>query len=596
METPTPSERGDASLLPRPLSIAEIVSPDDQPIVNPSLRRAGTRTSLSLAQLTRGATAAKQRLPVARAFADEVVTYILSQQWYDLVFVHIFRLRPTPYCCPASKSPEEEVLLQMVLEQCTAAEEHAIPCPPESNSGLLFVSGGLLLVAMAAVDWRVCARRGAEKTSTRLLRVMMGMCIGWAFGHATVQLMDEVDDTACAAGADTFACAKLRFGFAAVVTVLAALALYAIKPRSVAWWRDRCGGGARGARAAEYANSLWWLTKACVSTLVMVLWNAALSEAILSTDDPIVRVDQLHALHDARPELCRARNISCAPTEAATSLLDDVDTYRALVKAKASSSVGFRLPLTKRLTVLWAIAVYFGFAWLVVRAVRLRRWLTRRAEEPPAGAGAAAPAAPAPAAAGGVAAALRSAAGASVQLLLLFESTAGWVTGCAFTDAVTTVSGTLSASPKESPTVWLADVAIAVAFTIFAFGWLALAHVPSPKAATSAYHDDAQKVQREVIEKDFLTEALSFAVGWGYIVSLRDVSYLLGRVLGRDSEGWTRMAQILIVLLVGTTLTLLLMLLVELPSLIGRRLLSRRGGSLTPAEGLRESLANPDAS
>ena len=75
METPTPSERGDASLLPRPLSIAEIVSPDDQPIVNPSLRRAGTRTSLSLAQLTRGATAAKQRLPVARAFADEVVTY-----------------------------------------------------------------------------------------------------------------------------------------------------------------------------------------------------------------------------------------------------------------------------------------------------------------------------------------------------------------------------------------------------------------------------------------------------------------------------------------------------------------------------------------
>ena len=249
------------------------------------------------------------------------------------------------------------MLLQMVLEQCTAEEEHAIPCPPESDSGLLFVVGGLLLVVMAAVDWRVCARRGAEKTSTRLLRVMMGMCIGWAFGHATVQLMDEVDDTACAAGADTFACAKLRFGFAAVVTVLAALALYAIKPRSVAWWRDRCGGGARGARAAEYANSLWWLTKACVSTLVMVLWNAALSEAILSTDDPIVRVDQLHALHDARPALCRARNISCAPTEAATSLLDDVDTYRALVKAKASSSVGFRLPLTKRLTVLWAIAV-----------------------------------------------------------------------------------------------------------------------------------------------------------------------------------------------------------------------------------------------
>ena len=161
METPTPSERGDASLLPRPLSIAEIVSPDDQPIVNPSLRRAGTRTSLSLAQLTRGATAAKQRLPVARAFADEVVTYILSQQWYDLVFVHIFRLRPTPYCCPASKSPEEEVLLQMVLEQCTAEEEHAIPCPPESDSGLLFVVGGLLLVVMAAVDWRVCARRAA---------------------------------------------------------------------------------------------------------------------------------------------------------------------------------------------------------------------------------------------------------------------------------------------------------------------------------------------------------------------------------------------------------------------------------------------------
>ena len=183
-----------------------------------------------------------------------------------------------------------------------------------------------------------------------------------------------------------------------------------------------------------------------------------------------------------------------------------------------------------------------------------------------------------------------------MQLLLLFESTAGWVTGCAFTDAVTTVSGTLSASPKESPTVWLADVAIAVAFTIFAFGWLALAHVPSPKAgATSAYHDDAQKVQREVIEKDFLTEALSFAVGWGYIVSLRDVSYLLGRVLGRDSEGWTRMAQILIVLLVGTTLTLLLLLLLELrcahrTPLSVSALSRRRPDALYPS-AFRESLA-----
>jgi len=33
-----------------------------------------------------------------RTFHDEVLAYFLSQMWYDLIFVHVLRLRPRPFC------------------------------------------------------------------------------------------------------------------------------------------------------------------------------------------------------------------------------------------------------------------------------------------------------------------------------------------------------------------------------------------------------------------------------------------------------------------------------------------------------------------
>ena len=247
METPTPSER-DAPRCPAPALDRRDRPPTTSP---PSTRHCDgrTRTSLSLAQLTRGATAAKQRLPVAR-LRRRGRHDILSQQWYDPPCPHL-PAAADAVLLPASKSPEEEVLLQMVLEQCTAAEEHAIPCPPESNPG--FSSSRRSSARRDGGGRLARARRGAEKTSTRLLRDDGVHRL--AFGHATVQLMDEVDDTACAAGADTLVrcCAWLRRRRHGARRARA-LRDQAAERRVV---RDRCGGGARGARAAEYANSLW---------------------------------------------------------------------------------------------------------------------------------------------------------------------------------------------------------------------------------------------------------------------------------------------------------------------------------------------------
>ena len=33
-----------------------------------------------------------------RTLHDEVLAYFLSQMWYDLIFVHVLRLRPRPFC------------------------------------------------------------------------------------------------------------------------------------------------------------------------------------------------------------------------------------------------------------------------------------------------------------------------------------------------------------------------------------------------------------------------------------------------------------------------------------------------------------------
>ena len=67
-----------------------------------------------------------------RAFHDEVFAYVMSQMWYDLMFVHIFPLRPRPYCCPVAQTAVEEVLLADVLQSCSEHDAKTFPCKDQT--------------------------------------------------------------------------------------------------------------------------------------------------------------------------------------------------------------------------------------------------------------------------------------------------------------------------------------------------------------------------------------------------------------------------------------------------------------------------------
>ena len=199
----------------------------------------------------------------------------------------------------------------------------------------------------------------------------------------------------------------------------------------------------------------------------------------------MVQLGALQALHESHADLCRADNESsavCAAPQTAEALLRDASEYRLLLRRQIAPG-GWRLPLTKRLLVLWAIALTFGAAappsrpaanahsrmqhrppppglsLLVVRLVRCRRSLehgveharparrTHAAAEPVDCQGApaveaapppprSAPPPPPPPCARAAAVAAAGGRASAVQLLLLVEAASGWATGCAWVDAV----------------------------------------------------------------------------------------------------------------------------------------------------------------
>lgn len=85
-------------------------------------------------------------------FHDEVLAYFLSQMWYDLIFVHVLRLRPRPFCCPEMDSEAEAVLLKQVLQRCADGQQ-IIRCHHINGRLWAVVPGLLLLFGVLEVWW-----------------------------------------------------------------------------------------------------------------------------------------------------------------------------------------------------------------------------------------------------------------------------------------------------------------------------------------------------------------------------------------------------------------------------------------------------------
>eukprot|EP00965_Chrysotila_dentata_P142054 4695487-Pleurochrysis_carterae.AAC.1 len=134
------------------------------------------------------------------------------------------------------------------------------------------------------------------------------------------------------------------------------------------------------------------------------------------------------------------------------------------------------------------------------------------------------------------------------QLLSLTESTFGWVAGCSWTNAV--VASKYS-SLNEFPTgyVCFKNFATAVGLTALAVGWLVA-------SGSSQSIKDEHRLQRDLVERYFLTTSMSFFVGWSWLVLARNLSTQLARAGVLISPDFAVVGEALCVLVFGPALTI----------------------------------------
>ena len=249
-----------------------------------------------------------------RTFHDEVLAYFLSQMWYDLIFVHVLRLRPRPFCCPEVDSKAEAVLLKQVLQRCADGQQ-IIKCHHINRRLWAVVPVLLLLFGVIEVWWlqrKIVPRHPHAATTLRLmlgtslgshpnpnpnpnpnpkthphphpnltLTLLLGMSLGWAFGHLCVYFV--LDDSpvlqwVCGEEASELQralCLFLRPGFAVLFTLCSACVItlsLACSHRGAA----RGGVADLCARrcppwAWELLCALGRLFRAALGTMIMVL-------------------------------------------------------------------------------------------------------------------------------------------------------------------------------------------------------------------------------------------------------------------------------------------------------------------------------------
>jgi len=116
-----------------------------------------------------------------------------------------------------------------------------------------------------------------------------------------------------------------------------------------------------------------------------------------------------------------------------------------------------------------------------------------------------------------------------IQYLLLLEATFGWVTGCSWTDALVAHTP-LGDNTIENPLASSGDVFAALIFTALGVLWLvSTGQVVGAKAEATDEQAAAPKAKRQHsdllarvrAEAAFATSALSFFVGWSWVVVLR---------------------------------------------------------------------------
>jgi len=112
---------------------------------------------------------------------------------------------------------------------------------------------------------------------------------------------------------------------------------------------------------------------------------------------------------------------------------------------------------------------------------------------------------------------------AAIEASNLAQGTLGWVAGCAWTDVATNLFPTLTAPPDFF--VLLANTACAPGLSAIAVIWLAVSGDDPTKVPWN------EVMHRDDVEQYFLTGAMSFFVGWAWVLVIRDVFVPFGAAI-----------------------------------------------------------------
>ncbi|KAL3926612.1 MAG: hypothetical protein SGPRY_003220, partial [Prymnesium sp.] len=430
----------------------------------------------------------ERALPSVDAFVTGILIYVLSQLWYDLLSTYLLQLHPVPYC----------------------GSEATRPCCAEAGWRAHATFALQLLLSLGVVDrilafLRFRSRRLESTFRARIYAPLAGMCVGWAFGSASVQYIRSLDDV-CAG------CVWIKLLFAALVTLLSSFAILVLQSLfdvlllslavAVATLRS-CEGHCISASLLAVArllrqleallSSLMRLLTKALTTLVMILWNFALSKAVvvnLSSED----------LERVGPRLWFLWSLSLTFGLSGVSVA--LARFRLSLERQQAASQIAREQRESTLCLPQGRSPVDqpSVCELLCRAVRRQcSGLNYRAE--------------------------------LISLCAVLEATFGWVTGCAWTNYV----GAIWSSLDEYPTalVFFYDLLASLSVTLLAVGWLVWCEGSGSTSPSSSSSSDAIR-EREHVEFYFITTSMCFFVGWCYITCIRDLTTLVAALLGTN--------------------------------------------------------------
>ena len=178
------------------------------------------------------------------SFLDDTVTYVLSREWKDLLWVYVLHLHPTPHCSEGVRYSFFGWARTVPTAPTCTEEASAVP--------LTLCAIGLLL---AGAPLTLAAQRAELPHAPK----MIGMCVGWAVGDAVARWRTELlTDTLVR-----------QLAFAAGWSLIAAL-LQSLGPflLSIDCGKD---GGCR-AHCHTLGRSCWELLCHSLSVTVVMVW------------------------------------------------------------------------------------------------------------------------------------------------------------------------------------------------------------------------------------------------------------------------------------------------------------------------------------